>query len=184
MKIAVGVCGLTCSGKDTVIEILSENYGFKKYSYTDLVLKPVSDERNLPHTRDSYRKLLTDLGQEADRILFSRVQKENSDRAGIPNIRMKSSINFWKNKSGYKFYLIKVEADLGTRHERWIQRKREIDKGVSDISNLSEVDKMDMEVNDLGEILKKEKFDFVIINNGTVQELNTRVEEIVKKILS
>ncbi len=182
MKVAIGVCGLTCSGKDTVIEILA-GYGFKKYSYTDLVLRPVSDERNLPHTRDSYRKLLTGLGTEADRILFSRVQEENSERVGIPNIRMKSGINFWK-KSGYKFYLIKVEADLGTRYERWVKRGRGIDKGVSDISDLSEVDKMDMEVNDLGEILKKEKFDFVITNNGTVQELNTKVDEIVKKILS
>lgn len=181
MKIAIGICSLSCSGKDSVIDILSK-YGFKKYSYTDLVLKPVSDKNNLPHARDSYRNLLIKLGSKADEILFEYVKKDDAEKIGIPNIRLKSSIDFWRNKSGFKFYLIKIVSDFEKRFERFNQRKR-IDTNPLSIEEFKQLDENDMKMTDVKEILKKEKFDFIIENNGSLKDLEKKVEKMVTKIL-
>jgi dephospho-CoA kinase len=181
-KIVIGLCGLTCSGKDYVIDILSK-YGFKKYSYTEKVLEPIAIATGLPRTREVYRSLLTRLGYLADLILYANVMLDGTRRVGIPNIRLKSSIEFWRKKSGFEFYLGKVCADFQTRYERFILRKRHIDENIKNTKELEYIDRKDLEVTDLDKILKEEKFDFVIDNNGSKDELENKVEQIMKKVL-
>ncbi|MBI1978934.1 MAG: AAA family ATPase [Candidatus Aenigmarchaeota archaeon] len=179
-KICVGLCGLTCSGKDTVANIFAK-HGFKKYSYTEKVLAPVAKSKNLPHTRDAYRVLLQKLGRKADELLFEEILKEKGTKIIIPNIRTSSALDFWRNKKDFKFYLVKLDADYKIRYKRYLSRKREIDPMVSK-EDFNGVDEKDKKVNDLGKIINHEKFDFEISNNGDLQELGGKCIMIIKTL--
>ncbi len=166
-QLAIGLCGLSKSGKDYVAALLNTKRfgGFEIHNITDRILRPVAIVRNVPQDRDSLRRLLTKLDNIANEMLFTHVYNTKARRIVLPNVRLLSTIDFWKNKSGYQFYLGCVKASEQTRFRRYMAMKRDIDPTLSSIEQFRRtVDYKDLDVNELDRVLEREP-DFVVEND-------------------
>jgi hypothetical protein len=184
-RISVGLCGMTKSGKDFVAGVMARReFGrFRSYNLTERVLSPISLVRNQPTDRDGLRRLLTKLDNIANEMLFVQVIADGADRIVLPNVRMLSTIDFWKHKSGYEFFLVKIDASEQTRYQRYVEMRRSIDPRVASVEEFRvSVDAKDLNVNELDIILKKGRFAYVIRNNEG-DNTDLQVKELVRDVL-
>jgi dephospho-CoA kinase len=187
-KTIIGVTGTLASGKDTVADYISKKYDLKNYSTSDEV-RYEATKRGVDHARASLVQVANSirsemgLGELARRAL-ERVS-ESEKVALITGIRNVGEIKYLKENSN--FYLISVDGPIEVRYERAKNRKR-IGDGTTfeDFRNSEETELSNKEVGEHGiELLPCMRMgDFFIINDSTVEDLNMRVDEVVKAILS
>jgi dephospho-CoA kinase len=179
------VTGKAGSGKDTICDHLVKSDGFIKIALADTLKRIVKDvfalddetvydrikrEQPLPQWNNySVRKLLQIVGTELFRnnidrdiwvkSLWFKLDKSILDNKEylnknycISDVRFPNELNFFKEKAGIDFYSIKVIRD-GCN-------------GVVGVQN-HESEKYDLET------------DVTLENNGTIEELNQQVDEIM-----
>ena len=182
--IIIGITGTIGAGKGTVVEYLVKNNGFKHFSARDLIVEEVN-KRGLENTRDNMVVVANDLRQKygsgyvADELY--RRALVTGDNCIIESIRTVGEIESLKNKGG--FVLLAVDAEPRTRFERILVRKTMTDNVSFD--KFLEDENKEMESDDPNkQNLKKciQMADFVIDNNGALDELNLKIEEILKII--
>jgi dephospho-CoA kinase len=169
-----GLSGRMGSGKDTLADILIL-HGFKKYEYSD-VIKEELDKANMKPTRENLRNMGNVMRERYgpdvlskkiyEKILSDKV--ENVIVCGIMNI---GEVEFFKRMEGFK--LVWVEAEEETRKRRVIER--DLTKDPNTGEEFKDMDNKELSTG-IGEIM--EMADFVIINNGTVEELEKKAREV------
>ncbi len=180
--IIIGITGTIGAGKGTVVEYLVKNKGFKHFSARDLILEEVN-KRGLENIRDNMVIVANELRQQygsgyvADELY--RRASVSGDNCIIESIRTVGEIESL-NKKG-NFVLLAVDAEPKIRYERILERKTTTD----DVSfeKFLEDEKKEMESDDSNkQNLKKciQMADFVIENNGSLEQLNNKIEEILK----
>lgn len=182
--IIIGITGTIGAGKGTVVEYLVKNNGFKHFSARDLIVEEVN-KRGLENTRDNMVVVANDLRQKygsgyvADELY--RRASVSGDNCIIESIRTVGEIESLNNKGN--FILLAVDAEPRTRFERILVRKTMTDNVTFD--KFLEDENKEMESDDPNkQNLKKciQIADFVIDNNGTLDELHSKIEEILKII--
>jgi dephospho-CoA kinase len=182
--IIIGITGTIGAGKGTVVEYLVKNKGFKYYSVRELIIEEV-EKKGLEKNRDNMVTVANDLRQKygssyvADELY--RRALVSGDNCIIESLRTVGEIESLKSKGS--FVLLAVDANPKTRYERILERKTTTDN-VS-FEKFLEDEKREMESDDPNkQNLKKciELADFVIDNNGNLDELNSKIEEILKII--
>lgn len=182
--IIIGITGTIGAGKGTVVEYLVKNNGFKHFSARDLIVEEVN-KRGLENTRDNMVVVANDLRQKygsgyvADELY--RRASVSGDNCIIESIRTVGEIESLNNKGN--FILLAVDAEPRTRFERILVRKTMTDNVSFD--KFLEDENKEMESDDPNkQNLKKciQIADFVIDNNGTLNELHSKIEEILKII--
>lgn len=159
-----------------------KNKGFKHFSARDLILEEVN-KRGLENIRDNMVIVANELRQQygsgyvADELY--RRASVSGDNCIIESIRTVGEIESL-NKKG-NFVLLAVDAEPKIRYERILERKTTTD----DVSfeKFLEDEKKEMESDDSNkQNLKKciQMADFVIENNGSLEQLNNKIEEILK----
>jgi dephospho-CoA kinase len=104
----------------------------------------------------------------------------------IDGIRNPGEVEYLKKKFGKNFVLIAVDAPKELRFKRLLERKKEGDPKT--FEEFNEIDETDNGKNQpeygqrVGECLKLA--DYLIINDGSLDELNKKLEKISKLILS
>lgn len=179
----IGITGTIGAGKGTIVEYLKEKQNFVHYSVRTYLLSEILNRR-LPQNRDSMVSVANELRKNNSPSfitdeLFAMAQKNNQN-AIIESIRTPGEVESLRNKS--TFILLAVDADPMIRFDRIKRRKSETDHIDYDtfISN----EKREMTTNDPNkQNLKKciEMADFVINNNGTVQDLYQQIDKILKQ---
>jgi len=187
MKKIVGIAGKKGSGKDTVASYLCKKYGFYKIALADPVKAGVAaffgwsliDVYNKKEEIDSFWKIkirkplqvlatevfrerlgefFPELGWVGENFWVLRWIKEYKnkklERVVIPDIRFVNEIEEFRKR--FNFYVIRVIRDLGSDED----------------THRSET-----------ELDNYDKFDFVLENNGTFEELYNKVDEIMEKVL-
>lgn len=182
--IIIGITGTLGAGKGTIVEYLTNNKGFKHFSARAFLIEEI-EKRGLENNRDSMVLVANDLREKnspsfvADE-LFKRAL-ESGNNCVVESLRTSGEIESLRKKGN--FTLLAVDADPKVRYERIIKRSSSTDN-VSFEKFLAD-EQREMESTDPNkQNLKKciEIADFVINNDGTLEELNSKLEEILKII--
>lgn len=185
-KIVIGLVGPIASGKGTVIKYLTKK-GFLSSSTSDRIREEIL-LRGQKITRFTLTEVSNDLRQYYGNAILAKktaeiVDKSGSDKIVIDSIRNPEEINYLKER--YNMKVIAVVADQKKRYELFIKRvensqpmtfeefKQLDDKELSGI-----VGKHSQRVSDCIKMA-----DFVIDNNGTLKNLEEKIEKLLSEFL-
>lgn len=176
----MGITGAKGAGKGEVAQLLHAK-GFEVFSMGDLVRKEAK-ERGVEPTRENLQKLGTELSEkEGEDFVIKRILskiKENKNYA-VEGFRFIEDITPFKKRKD--FFLIGVEAPLDVRWKRIEARKR-----IDDSRAFEEFKEFDLSENtsEFGQNVAQclELADFIIVNNGSLKELDEKLVAILEKI--
>jgi len=183
-KLVMGITGTNGAGKGTVVDYLIKKKGFKHFSASGLITEELI-KKNRPVNRDNMILMGNELRAKNGanylaRELLRRASKENANSI-IESIRTPGEVEELKKNNGI---LIAVEANQRLRYERNLKRGSTKDK-VS-FEEFVAQEKQEMVSDDPNKqnlSACKKAADYVIENNGTIDELNQKVEELLIKII-
>lgn len=179
-QVMLGITGTNGAGKGTIVEFLVKEKGFRHFSASGLITEEIV-RRGMPVNRDSMIVVANDLrakygsGYIAEELL-RRAGESREDRI-IESIRTLGEVEKLKAKGGI---LLAADAEQRTRYERNI--KRGSNKDQVSFEEFAEQERREMESEDpnkqnLSACIKVA--DYVVQNNGTIQELNKKIEKIL-----
>ena len=179
-KIIIGLTGPMGAGHGMVAEYLKKNGFF--YSSTSERVREECRKRGIEITRESLQDVADELRRKfGPEILAKRTWNivKKYPLAAIDSIRGVAEVDFLTTKPN--FYLIGVTAPRRLRYQRIIARKRESDP--VGWSNFLRLDKVDFKSGqgkfgrNITACLKKA--DFLVVNDGTIKELEKKIEKYV-----
>ncbi len=180
MKIIM-IIGLPGSGKSVASRLL-EKKGIPAYNSSHIIKEEVA-KRGLELTVESEehiaRQLRKEHGKDAPaRFLADSIEKEKSDIICIEGFRNIEEAEYIKRFG--EIFLVEVRAPKNVRHERLIRRAGPRDP--KDQKSAEWRDGMEIE-RGLGRLMETEKYTkFVINNDGSLQNLEKRLDEVMEKI--
>jgi dephospho-CoA kinase len=180
--ITIGITGTLGAGKGTVVDYLVNQKGFRHFSVRAFLLEKIR-ELGMPENRDSMFELGNRLRAEhgasyAVDQLYLRAQASGSN-AVIESIRTTGEVASLRRKGG--FTLLAVDADPRVRYERIVLRGSETDH-VSFETFISNEERESVSDDPAIPNLKAciQMADYVVMNNGTIVELQKQIAEILK----
>ncbi|MFN7181284.1 MAG: AAA family ATPase [Planctomycetota bacterium] len=181
----IGLTGTIASGKGTVADFFKKK-GFIYFSLSDQLREKVK-EMGLPVSRENLHAIGNKLRKEYGKGVLAELVKEKLTKYGYPDaiidgIRNPGEIE--AVRALRDFFLIAVDAPAEIRFERIKKRNRENDPHDWDeFLRLDERDKKGCD--EWGQWVSKciELADFVIINDDSIMNLSTKLEELYKKMV-
>jgi len=187
----VGVVGKIAAGKTTVARFFEEK-GFCRVSCSDplidLLTHNVSDYSWIPElpekaepTRDrliEFGKYLKETYGEEVLIRLAVDKMRHCENIVIDGVRSEGEIKAVKRLGGKVIY---VEARPEIRFERLMRRKASKDKGIKSFADFKAMDDAEERLYHTSEL--KGLADYVIVNEGTLEELREKVERIIKEVI-
>jgi dephospho-CoA kinase len=177
-QIIIGLVGEKLAGKDTAANFLVQKYEAAHFRFTH-ILDAILEELNLPLSRRNEIDLGLSLRQVfGAHVLVNALQKRVT-RAWekfvvINGIRMDEMdvVKSWGAK------IIYITADPKIRFQRFMQRREKADDGKMTYDQFlaQEKELTEIGIPDLGK-----KADFKIVNEGTVEELQGQMADILSR---
>ncbi len=184
----IGVVGLNGSGKDTVAKYLSEKYGFSHEDFG----QEIRDELRVLGKNHLDRNEMIVLGNErrtkfganywAKRLLDKHPKDKN---LVLTSIRNPSEVDEIKSRGGV---IVEVFADIKTRYARTVARVKSDPNAHGDVTSFDDFkSKEERELSSTDpakqQLLKCISFaDFRLNNDGSIEELDKQIEEILNKL--
>ena len=183
--IIIGITGTLGAGKGTIVEMLTKDFGFLHFSVRGFLAEEIS-RRGLPLNRDNLVVTANELRAKhspsyiTDELFKQAAQSGNN--SVIESIRTPGEIASLREKG--RFYLFAVDANPRARYSRIYIRGSETDNIDFEtfLSNEArEFDSSDPNKQNLKACI--EQADFRFNNDGTIEELRAKVEEVLNEIL-
>jgi len=176
----IGLTGTNASGKSSIVSYLASK-GFDTFSLSDIIRDELSAQ-NMPPSREKLilkgNEIRKKFGPSAlaDRI----IKKLNSPDAVIDSIRNPSEV--FSLRKLENFFLVAVDALEEIRFERARQRGRI--ENVGDLQSFVEIENKEKSSNSNHQNITgcMELAEFRIHNNGTLAELQKKVDEILTSL--
>jgi dephospho-CoA kinase len=190
MKV-IGITGTLASGKTTVKDFFLSHFSSYFVSLSDIIKEEVMKEgkelkrENLIEKGNELRKRYGNqiLAEVATLTFPDKIEKEVLIIEGIRN---PGEAEYLRKKFGKDFILIAVDAPREIRFKRLLERGKEDDPKT--FEEFLEIDEIDLGKNqpDYGQNVKTclKLADYLMINDGSISELNKKLEKISKAILS
>lgn len=185
MKV-IGLTGTISCGKERVIELLKRKFGIYHVRLSDIIHTEMEKKK-----QNFNRMTMQDMGNEMRKkygthiLAMLAIEYLNKDKKIIVDgIRNPGEVEYLRKKYGKDFILIAVDAPQQLRFERMLKRAKKTDpKTFEEFVVLDKRDQGEGEP-EYGQQTKKciEKADFVIINDGSVEQLEAKVDEVISKI--
>lgn len=176
----IGLTGTNASGKTSVVTYLIAK-GFQYFSLSDVIRDELTN-RKLEHSRDNLRIVGNELRQTyGAAILAEKIcQQISSQNVVIDSIRNISEIVMLRKLED--FTLIAVDAPLEIRYNRAKSRGRlENAHNIIKFRELEEKEKSrDKSSQNIDQCMQQA--DYFIYNDGTVEDLYHKIDEIIEKI--
>jgi dephospho-CoA kinase len=175
----IGVAGMPGAGKAEISRIAHEK------GYTILVMGDVVREetklRRLDPTPENIGKITLRLREEEGptvvaRKCIPRIMNVNTDVVLVDGVRSPNEIHEFKKNFPY-FFLIAVFSSPETRFRRLFRRKRSDDpKGLNSFLE------RDLRELNLGQGNVMVMADYLIVNEGTLQEYRAKIREVLETV--
>lgn len=180
-KKIIGLAGRIASGKETAGRYLIKKTKADKVRFSD-PLRQTLDLFGVPQSRENMQALSTFLRQTYDeeaiaKAIFKLATTSPAPVSIIDGVRRFADIKIFADLDN--FYLIYIDTKQKTRYERMVARKENPGEAEMAFAEFQKKDNAESEQQIEG--LKKDA-DFVIDNNGNLEELYKQLEEILKKV--
>lgn len=180
-KVIIGIAGEIACGKDTVGKYLSEKHGALSLRFSQ-PLRDILDRMSLEQNRENMSKLSLHLRKAFGEDIFSKVmlaeaKKSPNELVVVDGVRRSFDIVHMETEPNFAF--IYVEASPETRYGRLIQRRQNTDDATKTQMQFDKDALLETEtqIRDL-----KERADFVINNDGTLEELQKQVDDVIAQV--
>lgn len=180
----IGLTGTNGAGKGAVVEYLKQK-GFNHYSSRALITEEI-EKRGLPLDRSSMREVANNLRATHGPTYIAETYygraTETGGNAVIESIRAIKEADFLKSKGAY---LLAVDTtDRRVRYERAMKRASETDRVDFDTWVMQEEREWgNTEAHDMNVLAVIKMADFTLHNDGTLDELHTQIDDVLKKIM-
>jgi dephospho-CoA kinase len=186
LELIIGITETNGSGKGTVVKRLVKRWGFDHQSARAVITREIK-KRKLPVNRNNLIEVAYDLRTKYGPDIFAKRMykkaKEGGGKQVLESLRSPAEVEFLRQKQK-KFMLLAVDANIKLRFQRIKKRGSATDNET--FISFKEKEEREMESNDpnsqnIGACI--EIADSKIENNGTIEKLNNRVDEIIKEVL-
>lgn len=180
-KIILGISGEIASGKDTVGKHMAEKYGALSLRFSQ-PLRDILDRLHLDQNRENMATLSLHLrkafGEDAlSKVMLADAEKDPRDIVVVDGVRRLPDILHMETDPHFSFAY--VEAAPDKRYERLILRRQNTDDATKTPAQFEKDAKLETELQ-IGGL--KERADFVISNDGTLEELQAQVDSMVEAL--
>ena len=181
----IGLCGLKGSGKDTVAAHLVKSYGYERRAFADPLKKSVANLFNIPFKDiDIYKNdlnievILTGYGESMTFTFREFLQRYGTEaHRDVPEM----GTDFWVDLTlpvrGYYENRDLVVTDVRFKSEA--KRIRHLDGVIVEV-NRPGLDSQDQHRSE--QEFKELAIDYTIFNNGSIDDLGTGVELMMKNV--
>lgn len=180
-KITIGIAGRMGCGKGRASAYLIKKYQAQRFRSSD-PLRSVLDTFCIPQSRENMGKLSTFLRVTYGESIIAHavvelIEKSEANICIFDGMRRK--IDAETLCSLDNFFLLFIETDEKLRYERYVKRNE--NPGDAEMPYDEFLERSNAEPEREIDLLK-EKADFIVKNNGTLEEFEQRIEEIIQKI--
>lgn len=180
-KIILGFAGEMASGKGTAAKHLTEKYNASSHTFSTM-LRNILDRLYLEQSRENLQTLSTALRKNfcediMANVMVNDVKNDENTIITIDGIRRLEDIKHLRELPHFK--LIYIETGIRKRYERIIKRSENTDDQNKTFEEFEA--EQNQEAESQIKILK-EYSDFVIENNGTKEELHSKIDKIIESL--
>lgn len=179
-KLIIATAGEMGCGKGTAVKYLVEKYGASSHRYSTM-LRDVLDRLYIIQSRDNMsvlsKILRENFGEDImEKTMLADIQKDEHEIVVLDGARRIEDIQELQKIPEFK--LIYIEADIEKRYERVVLRCENDGDGKKTFEKF----KQEHNANADATIPNLKQYaDYVIDNNGTQEELQKQIDEIIKK---
>ncbi|HOY61432.1 MAG TPA: AAA family ATPase [Candidatus Woesebacteria bacterium] len=182
-RIVLGITGTNGAGKGTIVDFLVKKKAFEHFSASGLITEEII-KRKMPVNREMMIMVANDLrtkfgaGYIAEELLKRAEKSENN--VIIESIRTLGEVKKLKEVGGL---LVAVDANQKLRYKRILLRGGSKD-GVS-FKEFMDQEKREKESDDPNKqnlLACKKAADYLIENNGSIEELDEKIEKLLIRI--
>jgi dephospho-CoA kinase len=179
MKI-FGAVGRIGSGKDAVVDYLSDRYNLASVSVGDMV-REMAKEKGLPLRRENLEQVASEAIRNRGKEFFmkrviERIREKHWNRAGVTGIRTPDNVRYLKEEIGENFILFHVYIeDPHTRYKRLTRRGREGDP--QSYEDFLEQDQKEEETFHITQAASMANYS--LDNSGTLEDLHRQIDAIL-----
>ncbi len=180
--IIIGLIGPMASGKSTATEYIAKEYQAKTYRFSD-IMRDLLQRLYLPCSRDNLIQISIVLRQEFGHDLFAKAMAEDIKRDEqneyivVEGIRREEDIAYLKLLPN--FYMVGISGDIEKRYQRLTSRTENSDDQEKTFEDFIADHERETEKSI---VPLMEKTQYLIHNNGTIEDLYTEIQNIIKKI--
>jgi dephospho-CoA kinase len=180
MKTIIALSGKMGSGKTAASDFLHTKYGAKQMRFSQ-ILMDVLTRLHLPVERSTLQNLghalRTCVGETVVVDAFrADLEAEDAEIIVVDGVRYPNEVELVRSFPGS--ILLYLDAPQRVRYERCVKRGEKGEASIA-FSEFAASEKKETERH-LGEIMKLA--DFVIVNEGSIAQLEQRIEEVLKDI--
>ncbi len=180
-RIIIGLAGEIASGKDTIARYYEKRYGASMYRFSDVlrdVLKRLHLEENRRNLAQASLMLRQGFGEDVfSHAVGGEVTLDKSPLIIVDGVRRETDVRGIRNLPGFRFLF--VAADPKRRFERLSRRNQNADDSTKTFEEFLSDSALESEER-IAEL--KKKADFIIDNNGTLEDLYRQADLFVEKM--
>jgi dephospho-CoA kinase len=172
----IGLTGTNGSGKGEAADFLKKK-GYAYFSLSDVIRDALRKEGK-EDSRDNLIEKGNELRDKYGPDILARMVREKVEgKAVIDSIRNPSEVEYLRKEK--EFILLAIDAPVELRYERVKKRGRQ--ESVSTLEEFIKKEQEEMTDSEKGQQLHScmKMADIVIMNDGTLEDLHLKLEEIV-----
>jgi len=180
-KIILGFVGPIASGKGTACAYLKDKHNAQIFRFSSM-LRDVLDRFYIPQSRENMQATSLALRKTFGDDLMAQtiandVKNSSAKIIVLDGVRRIPDIKYLQEVPG--FHLIEINAEQKIRHERIIKRGENTDdskKTFAEFQN-DEMQEAEVQIKEVAKIAE-----FHLDNNGTIEDLQAQIENILQKL--